>query len=101
MITPVLPMAALTEGEVVGVRVANQNILLCLVEGQYYAVSATCSHAQQSLINGRLRAFEISCPLHGARFDVRTGACTKAPAQQPIQRFPVVLEAGKVCIDVK
>ena len=100
MITPLLPMAALDEGDVVSVQVANQPLLVCLVEGQYHVVSAVCSHAQQSLAGGRLRGFEISCPLHGARFDIRTGACTRAPAVRPIQRFPVVLEAGKVCIDV-
>ncbi|MEQ8690124.1 MAG: non-heme iron oxygenase ferredoxin subunit [Pseudomonadales bacterium] len=100
MITPVMPMAALAEGDAQVVRVNGQAILICCVEGQYYAVAAECSHARQSLATGRLRGFEIVCPLHGARFDVRTGACTAAPAQRPIQRFPVLLEAGKVCIDI-
>lgn len=100
MITPVLPMAALDEGDTVMVQIAGQPILVCLVEGQYYAVSGTCTHARQSLATGRLRGFEISCPLHGARFDIRSGVCTRAPAQTPIQRFPVVLEGGKVCVDV-
>ena len=49
---------------------------------------------------GRLRGHSISCPLHGARFDVRTGACLAAPARRPIQSFPVTIEGGKVCVDV-
>ncbi len=93
-------MAALGEGDSHMVQVAGQRILVCLVEGQFYAVAGTCSHAGQSLATGKLRGFEVSCPLHGARFDVRSGACTAAPAQSPIQRFPVVLEGGKVCVEI-
>jgi 3-phenylpropionate/trans-cinnamate dioxygenase ferredoxin subunit len=70
------------------------------VEGQFYAVHGQCSHARQSLATGKLRGFTLSCPLHGARFDVRTGACLAAPAQRPITSFPVTLEGGKVCVDI-
>ena len=96
MAVPVMPMAALSSGEMTLVRVNDVDVLVCNVEEQYFAVEARCSHAAQSLATGRLRGHEISCPLHGARFDVRTGACTRAPAQRPIKRFPVFLEAGKV-----
>ncbi len=94
-----LPMAALSDGGTALLKADGIDILVCCVAGQYYAVDGHCSHAKQKLISGRLRGFEISCPLHGARFDVRTGACTAAPATQPIKRFPVTLEGGKVCID--
>lgn len=100
MSTPVLRMAELGEGQATAVQVNGVHVLVCQVEGQYYAVHAQCPHARQSLASGRLRGHEIVCPLHGARFDVRTGACTAGPAQQPIQRFPVTLEGGKVCVAV-
>ena len=51
-----------------------------------------------SLSGGKLRGHAISCPLHGARFDVRTGECLAAPASQPIKSFPVTLEGGKVLV---
>ena len=95
---PVLPISALAEGEHHVVRVANQEVLLCNVEGQYYALQGRCSHAGQSLVSARLCGYEITCPLHGARFDVRSGMCLSAPATQPIERFPVLLEGGKVCV---
>ena len=104
MFQPVLSISALAEGGHAAVKVESERgaieVIVCLVEGHLYAVHAQCSHARQSLARGRLRGFEISCPLHGARFDVRTGACTAAPAQRPIASFPVLVEAGKVCIDI-
>ena len=101
MPTPVIPMAALSEGESVVVKVHGTEVLLCMVNGQYHAVAAHCTHARQSLAHGRLREYEIVCPLHGARFDVRSGVCTRAPAQQALQVFPVTLEGGKVCVEVR
>lgn len=100
MSTPVIPMAALGEGETTVVKVRGVEILLCQVEGQFYAVAAQCSHARQSLAGGRLRGHQIACPLHGARFDIRNGDCLAAPATRPIATFPVTLEGGKVCVDV-
>ena len=100
MLTPTISIAALGEGETTVVRVADKEILVCNVDGQFYAVDAQCSHARQTLATGRLRGYQISCPLHGARFDVRTGACTAAPAKRPIRSFPVLIEAGKVCVQL-
>lgn len=100
MLTPTISIAALGEGETTVVRLADKEILLCNVDGQFYAVDAQCSHARQTLATGRLRGYQISCPLHGARFDVRTGACTAAPAKRPIRSFPVLIEAGKVCVQL-
>ena len=100
MLTPTISIAALGEGETTVVKVADTEILLCNVDGQFYAVDAQCSHARQTLATGRLRGYQISCPLHGARFDVRTGVCTAAPAKRPIRSFPVLIEAGKVCVQL-
>ncbi len=100
MYTPVMSIASLAEGESTLVRVGGVEIVLCHVDGQFYAVNARCSHAQQSLAAGRLRGYYLTCPLHGARFDIRTGACAAAPATQPIARYPVLVEGGKVCIQV-
>ncbi len=104
MFQPVLSISALAEGGHVAVKVESEQgpieVIICLVEGQFHAIHAQCSHARQSLATGRLRGFEISCPLHGARFDIRTGACTAAPAQRPIASFPVLVEAGRIFIDI-
>jgi nitrite reductase/ring-hydroxylating ferredoxin subunit len=100
MATPVLPMAALDDGEMTVVKVDGVDVLVCHVDGVFHAVHALCSHARQSLATGKLRGHQIQCPLHGARFDVRTGQCLAAPAQRPIPSFPVTIESGKVCVEV-
>ena len=100
MLVPVLPMASLGDGDSATCRVHGRDLLVVCAEGAYFAVDALCSHAGQSLASGRIKGREIICPLHGARFDLRTGACTKSPASQPLTTYPVLLEAGKICIDM-
>jgi len=95
-LTPLLPVSALSEGQMVACRAGDREVLVCLVEGQYYALENCCSHAGQRLSSGRLKGYELSCPLHRAKFDVRTGTALSAPATEPIASYPVILEGGKV-----
>lgn len=92
----VLPIAALTEGAVTACQLAGQDVLVCLVEGQAYALHGQCPHAGSSLRSARLNGFELVCPRHGARFDVRTGGCTNRTTEKRIATYPVFLERGKV-----
>ena len=98
--TPVIAQSELADGEMYTCEVDGVDVLLCRVDGEYYAVVDHCSHATQKLSTGRLRGFEVTCPLHGARFDVRDGRCLAAPASQPIKTIPVTLEGGKVNVTV-
>lgn len=96
----VLPITALGEGEMVACNVRGVEILVCRVEDEYFALSNHCSHAGQRLSTGRLRGFELSCPLHRAVFDVRTGAPLRAPAAVALARYPVLLANGKINVRV-
>lgn len=98
--TPVIAQSEMADGEMHTCQVDGVDVLLCRVDGEYYAVVDHCSHATQKLSAGRLRGFEVTCPLHGARFDVRDGRCLAAPASQPIKTLPVTLEGGKVNVTV-
>jgi len=66
------------------------------VEGEYYAVEDTCTHDGGELTGGELHGFEVECPRHGARFDVRDGSVTAPPAVMPIEVFPVLVEEGAI-----
>lgn len=77
-------------------RVDGEEVLIANVYGQYYAVSNLCSHAGRPLAGGTLRGHKLTCPAHGATFDVRTGTAIGAPAEAGLKRFSVALEAGKV-----
>jgi 3-phenylpropionate/trans-cinnamate dioxygenase ferredoxin subunit len=58
------------------------------VDGTYYAVEDICTHDDGPLAEGELYGFEIECPRHGARFDIRDGRVLRMPAVIPIQWFP-------------
>lgn len=59
------------------------------IDGALYAIEDTCTHDGGDLAGGDVIGFEVECPRHGARFDVRTGEVTRAPAYEPIASFPV------------
>ena len=66
------------------------------IEGRFYAVEDVCTHDGGELAGGEIHGFEIECPRHGARFDLRTGAALCLPAYQPTATFPVKLDEGVV-----
>jgi len=93
-------MSALAEGQMTAATVAGVELLIAHVEGQFYAVSNFCSHAGQRLSGGRLRGFELRCPLHRAAFDIRTGAVISPPAATALKSYPITLVGGKVNIEI-
>ena len=66
------------------------------IDGDLYAVEDVCTHDGGELASGELHGYEIECPRHGARFDLRNGAVRCPPAYEPIATFPVKVEAGIV-----
>ena len=60
-------------GQMKGFTVAGKKILIANVAGEYYSVDAICSHARGYLPAGRLVNDVVTCPVHGAQFDVTTG----------------------------
>jgi len=66
------------------------------IDGALYAVEDTCTHDGGDLAGGEVFGFEVECPRHGARFDLRTGEVTKPPAHEPIASFPVHEEDGAI-----
>ena len=78
----------------------DRAIAVCNVGGQFYAVDDVCTHDEASLEQGQVEGYEIECPRHGARFDVRTGAVTALPAVIPIETFGVRVQGEDVEIDV-
>ena len=81
-------------------EVSDRAIAVCNVEGEFYAVDDVCTHDEGSLDQGALDNFEIECPRHGARFDVRTGKVTALPASLPIDTFEVRVQGDDIEIDL-
>ncbi|MGH8151902.1 MAG: non-heme iron oxygenase ferredoxin subunit [Rhodanobacteraceae bacterium] len=64
--------------------------------GNLYAIEDVCTHDGGELAGGEVCGFEIECPRHGGRFDVRTGEATKLPPTEPVASFPVHVEDGVI-----
>jgi nitrite reductase/ring-hydroxylating ferredoxin subunit len=78
----------LAEGDVIGVEVAGHPIALYNVDGAIFATDNICTHAYARLSDGWLDGELIECPLHAARFDVRTGKVLDPPATEDLQTYP-------------
>jgi 3-phenylpropionate/trans-cinnamate dioxygenase ferredoxin subunit len=61
--------------------------LLVRIGDEYFCFEDTCTHDGQAMTNGLIENCEITCPRHGARFDLRTGEALCMPATEPIQIF--------------
>ena len=81
-------------------EVGDRYVAVCNVSGNFYAVDDLCTHDEGSLDEGDLDGFEIECPRHGARFDVRTGQVTALPASLPIDTFEIRVRGDYIEIDV-
>ena len=79
-------------GERLLIEIDHTPIVLFNIAGSLFALLDICSHGDAPLGEGDLEnEFEISCPRHGAHFDVRTGKALTYPAVKDVQSFPVRL----------
>ncbi len=84
------------------VEVDDVLVALFNVDGeQYYAVEDVCTHDGGPLADGAIvDTYEIECPRHGARFDIRTGQALCMPAFEPVQSYQVVVKDGAIYLAI-
>jgi ferredoxin-NADP reductase/nitrite reductase/ring-hydroxylating ferredoxin subunit len=80
------------------VQLDGENVCLVNVEGKYYAINNICTHEGGPLADGTLEDYEVECPWHGSKFDVRTGEVKEPPASEPEPTYQVKLEGNSVLI---
>ena len=73
---------------------------MCRASGELYAFENLCTHDDGPLDQGELDGFEIECPRHLARFDVRTGDVKRGPAFLPVETFPVRQSGDEIEVDL-
>lgn len=76
--------------------VGDRSVLLCRTSAGVFAVENMCSHAYALLEGGKVKGPHIFCPLHGMRFDLRTGIPNGQLTKKPLTCYPVTLEDGAV-----
>jgi nitrite reductase/ring-hydroxylating ferredoxin subunit len=95
-------VADVAEGQVHGVRVGGREIALYHLPGRdFRATENVCSHEYALLSDGWLEDGCIECPLHAARFDVRTGKALCAPAETDLQVYEVKAEGDDLLVKMQ
>jgi 3-phenylpropionate/trans-cinnamate dioxygenase ferredoxin subunit len=88
-------------GRIRVLELEEEDVALCNVDGEIYAVANVCTHDGGPLGDGYLLGDEIECPRHGARFNVRTGEVKTLPAIIPIPTLEVKIEGDEIWIDIE
>lgn len=70
------------------------------IGGSFFATQDKCTHKQGPLSEGKLDGSTVTCPLHGAQFNVSTGAVLHGPAKDPLKTYRVIVEGEIARIDV-
>jgi glycine betaine catabolism B len=83
------------------VDVNGERICVANVEGKYYAIGNVCTHMGGPLAEGKLEGFEVECPWHGSKFDIRTGKVVRPPAMREEPSYEVKVEDNNVLIKIK
>ena len=81
--------------------VDGKDILVVNIDGNYYAVNDTCTHAGASLSEGSLDGTVVTCGWHGAKFDCKTGKLSAFPAKiKDLNSYKVVIESENIFVEV-
>ena len=88
------------EGAVIRVEAGDLVVAVYRVEGNFYVTDDNCTHGPGSLSEGFLDGYEIECDFHQGCFDIRTGEVTQPPCIVPIRTYSVIVENGRVLIEV-
>ena len=82
------------------VEVEDRLIVLFHVGGKFWAIDDVCTHDGGPLGEGHLDGYEIACPRHGARFDIRDGRALSMPATRPTAAHEVKVEGDSVLVRI-
>ncbi|MDQ3947940.1 MAG: Rieske 2Fe-2S domain-containing protein, partial [Thermoproteota archaeon] len=80
------------------VEVNGEKICVVNVEGKFYAIGSICTHEGGPLADGTLEGYEVECPWHNSKFDVRTGEVTSPPASEPEPSYEVKVDGNNILI---
>jgi nitrite reductase/ring-hydroxylating ferredoxin subunit len=66
-------------GNMKHVEFNGKEIMIANLDGKFYALNDRCSHTNAPLSLGHIQGNVITCPMHGARFDITTGKKVSEP----------------------
>jgi len=93
-------MTEIMPGQMKKVSVDENEILVTNIDGNYFAIDDTCSHAGATLSEGKLEDSIITCDWHGAKFDCKNGKLVKFPGEiNDLGSYKVVIESNNIFVE--
>lgn len=82
-------------------EVEEKFIVVFHLDGEWYALDDRCTHDGGPLGQGWIEGFQIICPRHGARFDIRTGQALTMPAVRATSAHEVKIDGDRVFVKLR
>jgi Ferredoxin subunits of nitrite reductase and ring-hydroxylating dioxygenases len=82
------------------VEINGQEIALFNLNGTFHALDNSCTHVGGPLCEGEITGTEVTCPWHGAVFDVTSGQVLSPPAASNVNRYNVRIDGPDVKIEI-
>ena len=96
----IVPSAELPAGERLFVEIEGRSVVIFNIAGTLFAIADVCSHDDGPVGEGDLAGVAITCPRHGAQFDVRSGKVLQLPAVVDIPAYPVRQVDGSIQLGI-
>jgi 3-phenylpropionate/trans-cinnamate dioxygenase ferredoxin component len=96
----IAPADELHDGERLFVEIGGKPIVIFKIAGNFFSIADVCSHDDGPVGEGKLEGYNITCPRHGAQFDVRSGKVVQMPAVVDIPAYPVKVIDGTIQLGV-
>lgn len=93
-------------GQMKWVRVEGRDLLIANTEGGYHAVDNWCTHEQGNLSKGELRKHVLTCPDHGAQFDLKNGHVLNGPEGETaesisaLRSYKIVIQGDDILVEI-
>lgn len=69
-------------------------------DDEFFASDGLCTHEKVHLADGLLMDYEIECPKHNGRFDIRDGSARRAPVCEALRTYPVKVDVGMIYVEL-
>jgi 3-phenylpropionate/trans-cinnamate dioxygenase ferredoxin subunit len=88
------------------VPAGGRDLVIANVGGEYHAMENECTHEQGNLSEGDLNGNALTCPDHGAQFDVTTGRVVMGPdgekpdSLEPVKVYRVTVQGNELMVEI-
>lgn len=96
----VADISDIAEGQMKSFFVGTEAVVVCRVEGNFYAFKDECTHQSFTLSDGDLDGDRVTCCYHGAEFNVKTGEVLCLPATEPVETYSVKVEGDDILVSI-